>query len=182
MTNSKRKTLFFICFLVIFLTGLKIGEVLSQSSISTLTISSGVYPVASYTIWNEGLEYYSKDKYGTIVYSSTNGSNVIQNSIDSINNGTILLEGIINIEYTLSIGSNINFRGLSREETKLVLLGGTEISVANNKENITISDMTIENHDGAAFACGGLNGTKRKWISLQRLNIISHRNYGLVVF
>jgi len=50
--------------------------VLSQTS-NTFTITSGVYPQASYTIWKEGINFYAKKEYGIIDYSGTDVATVI---------------------------------------------------------------------------------------------------------
>jgi len=61
--------------------------VFAQSPSSTFTISGGVYPGApSYTIWNEGSDYFAKDANGLLAYSGTNASQIITSCVGSHTN------------------------------------------------------------------------------------------------
>jgi len=60
-------------------------QIVYASSLSTFYLSGGIYPSAStYTVWVEGSTYYAKDAYGQIQFTSSNASQVIQNSFDAI--------------------------------------------------------------------------------------------------
>jgi hypothetical protein len=79
------------------LIGLLIGAFIAygQSPTSTFTISTGIYPGApSYTIWNEGSDYFAKDANGFIGYSGTNFTTLSTSCISALpsNGGKITIE------------------------------------------------------------------------------------------
>jgi len=94
---------------------LSVMLVLSQTT-NTFTISSGIYPQASYTIWREGLNYYVKNAYGVIVYSGINATVVLNNAF--ANGGRQLIKSGI-YEGNFIGGSEIILEGEGIYETIL---------------------------------------------------------------
>lgn len=72
------------------------GYVYAQTS-TTFTISSGIYPESTFTVWVSGSNYYAKNDYGAIPSwgsGSTNASYVINNAVTEIftYGGSLLLK------------------------------------------------------------------------------------------
>jgi len=93
VTKMNLKTLNLTVLLVaVLVLAPTIQIVLAQGS--TLWISSGIYPHGvSYSIWREGSAYYAKNAYGSLDYSGTNASVVIQNALTNGGSGVYFFSG-----------------------------------------------------------------------------------------
>jgi hypothetical protein len=90
---------------------------------STFTIAPGVYPGApSYTVWREGSNYFAKDANGLLAYSGTNASQIIQNTIDTLDVGSILIKNVnsaYDIDSSIFLKSNVNMLSDGAELTPI---------------------------------------------------------------
>lgn len=89
---------------------------------STFWISSGIYPGApSYTVWREGSNYFAKNANGQIMYSGTNASEIILNSLG--NWTTFIAEGIYTINTEIPIPDH-DVTIIGEGETTMLQAGG----------------------------------------------------------
>ena len=131
-----------LCLIVSVLT---CGIVYSTLPTQPFTINRGIYPGANtFTIWQEGTEYFAKNAYGIIQYSGTNASYVINSAINN-NHFVFITTGIYTLTSPLSIAeiSNLTIKGEGINNTILENCGivkndGTPASY------ITIEDLTID--------------------------------------
>lgn len=111
-----------------------IWYVLAATPSSTIWISPGVYPGApSYTVWKEGSNYFAKDANGEIEFSSTNASEVINDSVVGIDSagGKIMLIGTISLSSSIvtpfAVGSkDLIFEGEGLGRTRLQWAGAVD--------------------------------------------------------
>lgn len=177
--NKKQTLSLFLCFAVIFLTGIGITYVYAVVSTATYTISSGIQTPYSFIVWSEGLNYFAKNSSGYIVYSGTNASDIIANTI-SETNGTILFKsGIYTISYTIYIlGNNfITLIGEGRDNTILknnaltttmISLGDGSSSDNDFNGRLTIRDLQFHGND--------------KNVNIIYLNNVASNNFNLHTF
>jgi len=132
--------------LICFLFGSILGYTLAQSG-NTFIISEGIYPHSvSYTIWEHDSIYYAKNPYGVIDYQGTNASQVIDNAIDNLGNGTIFFKsGIYQITHNITVESNqhLIMRGEGKYSTILNGSGLSEMLIIGDS-SAYISEFTIE--------------------------------------
>lgn len=93
LSRSKLKIIFAIVVIAILSFSLGAAIVKATGSTPNFTISSGVYPGApTYTVYTDGTgNYYAKNAYGQIDYTSTNAGTVISDAMAT--NKDVLLEG-----------------------------------------------------------------------------------------
>jgi len=106
----KTKTLKIILapFLIALVLGIYIGR--SQTPTSIFYISPGPYPGApTYTIWQEGNNYFAKTGHGELKFSGTDASYIIQKAIDNLTNGgkIMIKTGIYTIDTKITIPETI---------------------------------------------------------------------------
>lgn len=148
---------------------------------------------SSYTVWMDGTEYRADCNVagGNDLPNTDNATALIQDAIDNISSGTVLLrDASYALEGTrLWLKSNVNVIGESIGGTILNLANGMEIAtpLAIDTENVTISNMTLNSGaTSATFSFGGNAGTRRRHISLQHLKVYCNEPYpgtaGLNIF
>ena len=96
----------------------------ATGSTPTFTISSGVYPGApTYTVFTNGVgNYYAKNAYGVIDYSSTSASTVIQDAINvaELVNGTVYVSsGVYPLSTNLTITQTMTLMGAGSTGAKI---------------------------------------------------------------
>jgi hypothetical protein len=107
------------------------------------------YPILpySYMIFNESNIFHAKNGFtGHIDYSGLDCDDIIQNVIDSLNNGGIIFfkNGIYPIDSALNISNNILLRGEGKSSI-LKLIDNSNINMINIiGNNVIIMDMTID--------------------------------------
>jgi hypothetical protein len=111
---------------IVLLLGITIGY--SVAPTGTFFISSGIYPGApSYTIWKEGTDYFAKNANGQLIYTSTNASELIQNTINSIPIATTSKILIVPGSYNLDTKINVQKYDMTIEgegiQTELIYSG-----------------------------------------------------------
>lgn len=129
---------------------------------AAFTISSGFYPGApSFTVGEEDDTYYAKNAYGAVSFTSTNASEVIQDTWDNMPQGSSLLlkEG----NYPLSVKLNFystdgNCRRTVEGEGWGTILTATssidtviDFSGASTTEGITISNLQVDANSNANY-------------------------------
>jgi len=82
------KTVVALVFVSTLLTS-SVVYVLAQTPTATFWITAGLYPQASYTIWNEGVNYFAKDEFGRIMFADTNASAVLNDVVDDMKGAAI---------------------------------------------------------------------------------------------
>lgn len=87
----------------ILLTSVFYGGYVYGQALTTVTISSGVFPLASYTIWRDGATYYAKSIYGANDYSGTNASLVVNNAIGTGSETIVFVASSTPYEFTSRI-------------------------------------------------------------------------------
>jgi len=142
----------------------------------TFTISPYIYPGSvTYTVFKEGATIYAKNAYGEIEFSGINASQVINNVINSIDKGTVLItKG--NYTITAPIIPKSRVRLIGEGIGKTVLYGSGQnfsiIQAFGSKTSpifdIEISHMTL---DGSGLTETGITGAiyKSKGIYIQYL-------------
>ena len=137
----------------IALAGVIIGVLLgayigfSASPSTTQIIGGGIYPGApSYTIWKEGSNYFAKNANGEIVFSGTSASQVVQNTIDIMNEGELLfLKAGVYQPFFITINKAIHIKGEMGAYKGNIASYGTSIrdgdygGAAQNKPMINIT-------------------------------------------
>lgn len=148
MTPTRYKKVCFALSLSILILVVSLGYVLytyAVSPTSTFVISGGIYPGApTYTIWTESGNYYAKNVYGSIAYSGTNASAIINAAIDATTTagGTVFvknglysisgrtqLTGIPNIYASIVMHDNVSLIGENMYSTILKLEAATAACV-----------------------------------------------------
>ena len=100
--------------------------------IGILALAFNIQPsraTPSYTVWTDSGIYYAKDSDGTLVYSSTNASDVINWAMTAAGRngvGTVLLlRGTYYLKTTLFLQSDVHLQGESSELTKITVADST---------------------------------------------------------
>jgi len=141
----KTKQKIYAIFLLSLLIGITFytGYTLAQSG-NTFIISEGIYPQATYTIWEEGSTYYAKNIYGAIDYSGTNATTVSNNAYSQLTNGgtvvfaqgTYIISGQIEpTNNTVTYGYGAKFVKQATSEYTVNLL---------NSYNVTIQGLEVD--------------------------------------
>lgn len=82
--SLKKAAALIICF-VVLTVGITYVIVKAQSPSTEFYLSGGIYPGAPrFTIWCEGSDYFAKNQYGQIMYSGSNASQILQNTINDV--------------------------------------------------------------------------------------------------
>lgn len=155
---------------LIAILGLVIGYTIAQTE-NTFIISTGKYPNAvAYTISKEESVIYAKNKYGFNSYSGSNLSQIIINSLNSLNSGRTWIETIV-IEGNYEITNPITIPSYTHLEINGIFI------LANNVNN----DMfLVEQHaHHISFNNGEFNGNKanQNTGSLFRHSIAGNESY-----
>ena len=104
------------------------GKTIGNIPESQLNVEAEKPPAtASYIIFKKGTRTYAKNGiYGHIEYEDTDSSSVIQNAINSIESGTILIKkGTYEITKTITLKNYITLMGEGKYATKLLVNGAT---------------------------------------------------------
>lgn len=178
-----------------------IGSALFVNAASTsniFVISTGAYPgSSSYTIFSDGLNYYAKNGYGAIDFTSTDASTVINQAIRALpvidsnpysncnpfgkRTGEIVLTaGEYHISSSIVLASGQWLHGAGQEGT--VLIGESGVTVIRFYGNNTaptyyakISDLTI--YGGGI----GINASFAMNSAFERLHVHHMENDGIVM-
>jgi len=124
--------------------------VLSQSS-TTFTITSGIYPNGSMTVWDDSGTYRAKNGYGWIVHSNTNASQVINDAINTIGNyptGKLVLKGQIYLTHGI---------GINTIDQSIFTLDLRDARINAQTSGTPIIDLT-GSHDGIRILGGWIYG------------------------
>jgi len=139
----------------IALAGMIIGVLLgayigfSASPSSTLMIMGGVYPGApSYTIWNEGSNYFAKNSNGEIEFSGTNATQVIINAIHE-NTKVFIKAGTYTIDSTIV-----------KAVDNVIIEGEGNATIIKVKDNTAINAFNITNVSGWTIRNLQIDGNK----------------------
>lgn len=147
----------------IFIAGIILGAVVVQSQIpaQSLTISGGLYPsAATYTIFDDAGVCYAKSASGSIDYSGTNSSDIIQSAINAAGSGSVCITELITIGYELSIrtdgftlyGFNMNSTGLIA--SAISFTGDAILNVSSGHE-VNIHDLWFDGNADIETGAGG---------------------------
>lgn len=80
--------------------------VIASTSTIAPTLSAGVFPGApSLTVWAEGTDYFAKNASGVTVYSGTNASQIILDTLNQASDGDVLL--FKNGRYSITFGTSM---------------------------------------------------------------------------
>lgn len=135
--------------IVCFLLG--VTFVYAQIS-QTHVISGGIYPGASdYTAWTDDLgNFYAKNAYGTFLFTSTNASDVLQDTINLMTTGdSLLVKGNWTVANALTISQH--------NDTSFYFDGWLILGADITAVNLTLSSRCLI--DGLAVDLNGFNGT-----------------------
>jgi len=124
---------------------------------TSLEGNPAIHETAKYVIWNEGNNYYAKNSTGSIEFSGTNASSIIQNALDSLTSGRtwkekVILKGNFTIDSTIKIPS---FTVLNLMKAKIKLANEANVNMFENKD-LVAGNSNIE------IVGGILDGNKAK--------------------
>ena len=140
------KTLNLTVLLITILVLVPTIQIVYASPLSTFYLSGGIYPQGTYTIWREGSTYYAKNAYGSIDYSGSNFTEVVENTFSDVplypNDGRgqkILLRSLSNSYYSIDTPINVD-KSVSIEGEGSI--GSSYATIKSTIENGAIFNVT----------------------------------------
>lgn len=126
---------------------------------NTFYISSGIYPRGSFTVFNEGINYFAKNSNGGLAYSGTNATYIIQTCIDNLPsyNRKLVLVGQFVLDGHLFLDSNMEL-DLTDAYVKQGRTGATYSSIiwASGKHNIYIHGGRLDGNKAGGTTNHGI--------------------------
>lgn len=113
--------MFVISLLACVLLSGTVTYVLAQTPSGTFWVTAGRYPMADFTIWREGGDYFVKNDLGFLIYSGTNATEMIQNALDV--GGVIDLSGDT---YVLTASPLVVYENTTLRNGELTLANGVD--------------------------------------------------------
>jgi len=163
-----------IILITILLTTIGSYLVFGATPSSTFTISPGIYPGApSYTVWEEGSNYFAKNSNGKIEFSRSNASQLLQNAINNgdvifVKAGTYLFDAVVTL---------INIRETNVDKLYVYNSFNQGVKIYSASCNSTISNSIFE-HNGYGSGATAGSGVEVYGSHITFINCFFIDNYG----